>query len=62
MKHLFTTRVRVVVILALVLAVGLGVAIELTGINLPNVLVQGILTPIRTGVSSLTDSAQQFYN
>ena len=62
MKHLFTTRVRIVVILALVLAVGLGVAIELTGINLPDMLVQGVLTPIRTGVSSLTDSAQQFYN
>jgi rod shape-determining protein MreC len=62
MKHLFTTRVRVVVALALLLAVGLSVAIGLTGINLPDMLVQGVLTPIRTGISSLTDSAQQLYD
>ncbi len=62
MKHLFTTRVRVVVALVLLLAVGLSVAIGLTGINLPDMFVQGVLTPIRTGISSLTDSAQQLYN
>ena len=62
MKHLFTTRVRVVVALVLLLAVGLSVAIGLTGINLPDMLVQGVLTPIRTGISSLTDSAQQLYD
>ncbi|MBQ3000597.1 MAG: rod shape-determining protein MreC [Oscillospiraceae bacterium] len=62
MKHLFTTRVRVVVALVLLLAVGLSVVIGLTGINLPDILVQGVLTPIRTGISSLTDSARQLYD
>ncbi len=62
MKHLFTTRVRVVVALVLLLAVGLSVAIGLTGINLPDMFVQGVLTPIRTGISSLTASAQQLYD
>lgn len=62
MKHLFTTRVRIVVALVLLLAVGLSVAIGLTGINIPDMLVQGVLTPIRTGISSLTDSAQQLYD
>lgn len=62
MKHLFTTRVRVVVALVLLLAVGLSVAIGLSGINFPDMLVQGVLTPIRTGISSLTDGAQQLYD
>ena len=62
MKHLFSTRVRVVIILVLLLAVGLSVIGSLTGIDLPGTLVQSILTPIRTGVSYLTDSAQQLYN
>lgn len=62
MKHLFSTRVRVVIILVLLLAVGLSVISGLTGSNLPATLVQGILTPFRTGISYLTDSAQQLYN
>ena len=62
MKHFFTTRVRVILVLALLLAVGLTVVSDLTGLKLPEMLVQGVLTPIRTGISSLTDSAQQLYD
>ena len=62
MKHFFTTRVRVILVLALLLAVGLTVISDLTGLKLPDMLVQGILTPIRTGVSKLTDQAQQLYS
>lgn len=62
MKHLFTKRVRTVIIVCLLLAVGLSVVSGLTGINLPDMVVQGILTPIRTGASALTDGAEQLYN
>ena len=62
MKHLFTGRIRFVLILAVLLAVILGVVSGLTGVKVPEMLVQGILTPIRSGVSNLTDQAQQFYN
>lgn len=62
MKHFFTTRVKVVMILAVLLAVALAVASSLTGLSLPQMFVQGVLTPIRTGVSNLTDQAQQFYS
>lgn len=62
MKHLFSTRVRVVIIVVLLLAVGLSVIGGLTSVDLPGTLVQSVLTPIRTGVSYLTDSAQQLYN
>ena len=62
MKHLFTGRVRVVLIIAVLLALLLAVVSGLTGLSLPNMLVQGVLTPVRTGVSKLTDHAQQLYN
>jgi len=62
MKHYFSTRVRVVLVLALLLAAGLTITGALTGKSLPDMVVQGVLTPIRTGVSKLTDKAEQLYN
>ena len=62
MRHFFTNRVRVVLIIAILLAVVLTVIGALTGMSFPDMLVKGILTPIRTGVSQLTDQAEQFYS
>ena len=62
MKHFFTNRVRVVLLAAVLLAALLAVISNLTGMKLPDMLVQGILTPIRTGVSHMTDKAEQFYS
>ncbi len=62
MKHFFSTRVRVVLIIAVLLAVVLTVISSLTGLSLPDMFVKGILTPIRTGASKLTDQAEQLYN
>ena len=61
MRHFFTTKIRIILVLAIVLAIGLAVLTSLTDINLPNVLVQGVITPLRTGVSKLTDQAEQMY-
>lgn len=62
MKHFFTTRVRVVLIVAVLLAVGLAVISDLTGLSIPDMAVKGILTPIRSGASRLADGAEQIYN
>ena len=62
MRHFFSTRVRVVLVVAILLAVGLTVISSLTGLSLPDMVVQGVLTPIRTGVSKLTDQAEQIYS
>ena len=62
MKHFFTTKIKVTMILAVLLAVALAVTANLTGLTLPDMFVQGVLTPVRTAVSSLTDGAQQIYN
>lgn len=62
MKHIFSTRVRVILIIAVLLAVILTVIGSLTGMSFPDMVVKGILTPIRTGASKLTDQAEQLYN
>ena len=62
MKHFFSTRVRVVLVIAVLLAVVLAVISNLTGMSIPDMVVKGVLTPIRTGASKLTDQAQQLYN
>ena len=62
MKHFFSSRVRVVLVLAVLLAVILAVVSNLTGLSIPDMFVKGVLTPIRTGASKLTEQAQQMYN
>ena len=58
MKHFLTRRVRVVLIVAVLLAVGLTVVSDLAGISIPDMVVKGILTPIRSGASRLADGAK----
>ncbi len=62
MKHFFTNRIRVVLVAAVLLAVVLAVVSSLTGMKLPQMMVQGVLTPFRAGVSKLTDKSQQIYD
>ena len=62
MKHYFSGKVRTILIVAVLLAVGLAVISSLTGMELPEMAVQGIITPLRTGVSHLRDQAEQLYS
>ena len=62
MKHFFSSRVRVVLVLAVLIAVVLAVVGNLTSKSLPDMLVQGFLAPFRAGASRLTDKAEQLYN
>lgn len=62
MKHFFSTRIRVVLVVTLLLAGILAVIGNLTGLSFPSILVKGILTPLRTGVSRLTDQAENLYS
>jgi rod shape-determining protein MreC len=62
MRHYFSKKVRIVLILAVVLAVLLAVASNLLGMSLPDLVVKGIMTPIRGGASALTDQAEQLYS
>lgn len=62
MKHFFTTTIKVVLVLALLLAIGLAVIGNLTGTTPVQMLVQGALTPLRTGITALTNQAERFYD
>ncbi len=61
MKHYFTNRMRAVLLIAVLLAIALPVISSLTGLKVPEMVVQGVLTPFRTGVSKLSDQAQKVY-
>ncbi len=62
MKHFFTTRIRVVLITAVILAAVLAIIGNLLGLTPMEMLVQGVLTPLRTGASTLTAQAEKYYN
>lgn len=62
MRHFFTTKVKIVLILALLITAGLAVATNLLGVTVGELFVQGVLTPLRTGASALTDQAEQLYS
>ena len=62
MKRFFSNRVRVVLVVAVLLTVVLTVVSSLTDMKLPDMVVKGILTPIRTGASHLVDKAEQMYD
>ena len=62
MRHLFSTRLRVVLIVAVLLSAGLLVLSNATGHTLPDMLVEGVMAPFRYGLQSLTNGAEQFYS
>ena len=62
MRHFFSTRVRVVLILALLITIGLVIASNLTGMSIPSVAVQCVLTPLRAGANALTNQAENIYD
>ena len=62
MKHFFTNRVRIVLLASVLIAIVLAVVGSLTGLSLPQTVVQGVLAPFRTGASKLVDGAQQIYD
>lgn len=62
MRHFFSTKVRIVLIVAVVLSIALAIISNLTGFSFPDKVVQALLSPLRNGVSQLQDSAEQYYS
>ena len=62
MRHFFSTKVRVALVVALLLTAGLAVLNSLTGITVGDLLVKGVLTPFRSGAQALTAQAEKMYN
>ena len=62
MRHFFSSKVRVVLIIAVALSLALPIIGNLTGLAIPDMIVQTVLSPFRSGVSSLRDTAEQYYS
>jgi rod shape-determining protein MreC len=62
MRHFFSNRVRAVMIASLLIAALLAVVSGLTGKNIPNMLVQSALRPLRGGANAVMGQAQQIYD
>ena len=62
MRHLFSTKLRIILVLAVLITAGLSVLSGLTSQSIPDLVIQGILTPFRAAGSALTDAAEKYYS
>ena len=62
MRHLFSMKIRILLVLAVLLAIGLGVLGSTTGLGLPGLLVKGVLAPFRMAGNALTIQAENIYS
>ena len=61
MRHLFSTRLRVIILVALVISVALTIVSGAVNQSIPSLVVQGLLAPVKAGANALTKQAEQFY-
>ena len=61
MRHLFSTRLRVILIAALILSIGLTIVSGAVNQSIPSLLVQTLMAPLKAGAKALTQQAEQFY-
>ncbi|MEF2836173.1 MAG: rod shape-determining protein MreC [Oscillospiraceae bacterium] len=61
MRNLFSTRVKVILVLAALLAVGLSILSGVTNTTVADLAVQGVLAPFRAAATSLTRTAEKYY-
>ena len=61
MRHLFSTRLRVILLVALVLSIGLTIVSGAVEQSIPSLLVQGVLAPFKAGANALTKQAEKYY-
>ena len=63
MRKLFSTKVRIILVLALLLTAGLAILYS-TGQHgsVPGTIVQTLMSPIRAVGNALTDTAEKYYS
>lgn len=62
MRHFFSTRVKIVLVIAVLLALVLTVVGSLTGKDYPALALQTVLTPLRAGANSLANQVERVYD
>ena len=62
MRKLFSTKVRIILVVALLLTAGLAIMSSTGTQSLPGTIVQVIMSPVRAIGNALTDTAEQYYS
>lgn len=62
MRNLFTTKLKILVVLGILLTAVLAVMSGLTNRSIPELMVQGILAPFRAAGTALTQTAERYYS
>ena len=62
MRNLFSTRVKVILVLAGLLTAALAVFSGVTNTSIPELVVQGVLAPFRATATTLTRTAEKYYS
>ena len=62
MKQLFSTKLKILLVLTTLVTAGLSVMAGLTNQTLPDLIVQGLMTPFRVAATSLTNTVEKYYS
>ena len=62
MRNLFTTRVKIILVIAGLLTVALAIASGITNTSVPDLVVKGVLAPFRAAGTALTSTAEKYYS
>ncbi len=61
MRNLFSTRVKIILVIAALLTAGLAILSGITNTTVVDILVQGALAPFRAAGTALTSTAEKYY-
>ncbi len=62
MRNLFSTRVKIILVIAALLTAGLAILSGITNTTVVDLAVQGILAPFRMAGTALTSAAEKYYS
>ena len=62
MRNLFSTRVKIILVVAALLTVGLAILSGITNTTVPDLIVQGALAPFKAAGTALTTAAEKYYS
>ena len=62
MRNLFTTKIKVILVIAALLTAALAIISGITNVTIPDLLVEGIMAPFRAAGTALTNTAEKYYS
>ena len=61
MRHLFSTRVKIILVIAALLTAALAILSGITNTTIVDLAVKGVLAPFRAAATALTTTAEKYY-